>query len=471
MSTFDQFDDVIQAWFDDEAGAAIPSGEKSQALAVTAGRRARPRPLADIGSHWVGEAPWTANVELRPAWLIVVVLAALAVLGTALLVAAPKPAPLPPDGGQLLYDHDGDVVLANADGAGATVIVDGEPEGDPSGTFYRLIPETWAPDGRHFVFHEYGPTGPVAHIADATGRSIATFVIDAPSDGAGGRGVVGRGPTRDLKATNYQTWWSPDSTMLASFPWVATEVTVFGMDGKVVAVMPLPAGYEMFREFGLSGWMPDGRSVLANITSRARNLRPEVWQLALDGSEPQQVPDGNAFVDPGWDLSPDGSMVTFRGHVALDGSDRFAALPAEGADTIYVADVDGGNARAVPGTTHFSGVGRPQWSPDGKRIVYTTASHGYRYDLHVVVATGEDRLVARVLSDDWAGYEWSPGGDAILIGAFAVEPGILGPNGSRLDDGTTLQDRVALVSLWRVAADGSTVQLTAERVNDFDIKH
>jgi hypothetical protein len=467
MSTSDQFDDIIRAWFNDQASAEIPTVELSRAFAFTAGRRPRPRPFADVGSHWARELPWMSNLGLRTAWLIVVALVVIALLGTA-LVAALNLAPLLGDDRRLLFDRDGDIVLANVDGTRATVIVDGSPPSDPSGTFYRIIREAWAPDGRHFVFHEYSPAGTITHIADASGQSLATFATISPSLDSTEPRIVWPDPTRNLKATNDLTWWSPDSSMLASFPWFATEVTVFDMAGKVVASPSLPAGYEMYREFGLSGWAPDGRSVLANLTSRARNLRPEVWRLPLDGSEPQQVPDGTAFVDPGWDLSPDDREVAFRGHVTLDGSDRFAALPGEGADTIYVADVNGSNPRPVPGTTHFAGVSGPQWSPDGTQIVYRSSGNVSRYDLRVVGAAGEDRLVATVLSDDWAGYEWSPSGDEILVGAFAVEPG-LGRERSQLDTRPP-QDYGALVSLWRVLVDGSAVEVVAEGVNDFDVK-
>ena len=152
--------------------------------------------------------------------------------------------------------------------------------------------------------------------------------------------------------------------------------------------------------------------------------------------------------------------------------EAFTALVAASFDGLFrlarLILVDGGDPRPIPGSTHFAGVWGPQWSPDGTQILYRSSGNVSRYDLRVVGAAGEDRLVATVLSDDWAGYEWSPAGDAILVGAFAVEPGV-GRAESQLDTQAP-RDQAALVSLWRVLADGSAVELVAEGVNGFDVK-
>ena len=191
--------------------------------------------------------------------------------------------------------------------------------------------------------------------------------------------------------------------------------------------------------------------------------------MHLDGSPPRPVPEGDAFAGA-WDVSPDGRHVAFTGHVNLDGSRRYGASPMEGADTIYVADIDGGNQRPVPGTTHTGGVSEPLWSPDGSRFLYTVRRGGYRYDVRVVdVSTGVEAPIARVLADDWAPHMWSPHGETILIGAFAVEPGIGGPQPSQLGPGRSLPNREAFVSLWRVDIDGTKVEQVADGLNFFGV--
>jgi hypothetical protein len=65
-------------------------------------------------------------------------------------------------------------------------------------------------------------------------------------------------------------------------------------------------------------------------------------------------------------------------------------------------------------------------------------------------------------------HAWSPVGDSILIAAFAVEPAIAGPNLALLDDGAAHPGR-QLVSLWRVEADGTNVELLADGLNYFGV--
>jgi Tol biopolymer transport system component len=73
-----------------------------------------------------------------------------------------------------------------------------------------------------------------------------------------------------------------------------------------------------------------------------------------------------------------------------------------------------GAAPARVAETRFVGNDAPTWSPDGKRIAFTTFRHG-RSDIYIVNSdgTGERRLTTNPAADDLA--TWSPDGNRIAF--------------------------------------------------------
>jgi TolB protein len=82
--------------------------------------------------------------------------------------------------------------------------------------------------------------------------------------------------------------------------------------------------------------------------------KPEMASVKPDGSDRTILGDGH---DP--TLSPDGKFICYTGH------------PPEGGVTVYVMNWDGsGKRRVVPGSSRV-GATFPNWSPDGKKLVYS----------------------------------------------------------------------------------------------------
>ena len=99
---------------------------------------------------------------------------------------------------------------------------------------------------------------------------------------------------------------------------------------------------------------PDGQTI-------AFDLLGDIYLLPIAGGEAHAIATG-----PAWEMqprfSPDGSMIAFS-------SDR------DGAENLWVMDVDGSNARAVS-AEQFNTVNNPTWSADGHYLAgrknYTT---------------------------------------------------------------------------------------------------
>jgi Tol biopolymer transport system component len=89
---------------------------------------------------------------------------------------------------------------------------------------------------------------------------------------------------------------------------------------------------------------PDGKSILFAST---RGGTTGVWRMALDGSKPERICDGDQA-----EWSPDGKRIALRR-----------------AERIYVRDLASGQEKCITPADwpHCSG---PAWSPDGKRLAF-----------------------------------------------------------------------------------------------------
>jgi Tol biopolymer transport system component len=139
---------------------------------------------------------------------------------------------------------------------------------------------------------------------------------------------------------------------------------------------------------------------------------PGVYLFDLETGEATHVagivPPG--FESPGIAVSPDGTMVAYRG------------TDPEGNRVIYVANVDGTNIRPLEKTsaTAPDTVG-PQFSPDGSQIAYQAKDDGtWTGDIFLVdIATGETTRLTRlkpVAGGLWyMGPTFSPDGETVFF--------------------------------------------------------
>ena len=264
-----------------------------------------------------------------------------------------------PDGKQLVFldaENFDDLVTMKADGTGrhklnltgAGIADETDPAWSPTGRWiaflgdalylvhpdgsnlHRLRPEgntgraSWSPDGRRIAF-------------DCAIRRYQVCTVRA--DGSGLRGLTnrGRGPA-----------WSPRGGLIAVTTEDPTTTVLVRANGR--RVRTIGGAYEQ------PDWSPSGRSL---VGARDVGLVDRLYATGPVGRVIARLPRPlrGAARAPAW--SPDRRRVAFR-------LDRRQC-------SIAVLDLATGRAsRLVPNTRDSFCDDRPEWSPDGKRIVYSS---------------------------------------------------------------------------------------------------
>jgi dipeptidyl aminopeptidase/acylaminoacyl peptidase len=181
---------------------------------------------------------------------------------------------------------------------------------------------------------------------------------------------------------------------------------------------------------GAPQWSPDGRRI-AFISNRADN-KPQVYVLPVDGGEARALTSLKQGVGGGIAWSPDGTQIAFTAATAEEARDqskpyridrfiyRFDTLEYldDAVQSLYVVGADGGEARKLTDDRLMSS--SPQWSPDGRELLYSASMDpdsplALHQRLRVIdVATG----AIREITGDWGSTgsaAWTPDGQRIVF--------------------------------------------------------
>ena len=162
-------------------------------------------------------------------------------------------------------------------------------------------------------------------------------------------------------------------------------------------------------------WSPDGKRI-AFVSDRDGHVNVrnspnyEIYVMDADGGNQLNLtndPDNDRH--PSW--SPDGKRIVFSSYRDNDRDHNIE---------IYVMDADGDNPERL--TNNLTEDEYPSWSPDGKRIAFSARRDGHfenelgiTYEIYVMDADGgnEQRLTNN-RNNDWAPV-WSPDGKRIAF--------------------------------------------------------
>ena len=184
-------------------------------------------------------------------------------------------------------------------------------------------------------------------------------------------------------------------------------------DGTGVTRLTSTPGYDAEATIG-----PDGRIVFTSV----RDGDMEIYSMNADGGDVKRLtnrlgPDGGAF------FSPDGTQIVFRGRTLTPGPelDDYRTLLREGlwrptSLEIFVMNADGSGLRQV---TSLGGASfAPFFSPDGKKIIFSSNQHNPRgrdFELWLVNVdgTGLERVTWNASFDGFPMF--SPDGKKLVF--------------------------------------------------------
>ncbi|HKY45708.1 MAG TPA: winged helix-turn-helix domain-containing protein, partial [Pyrinomonadaceae bacterium] len=267
--------------------------------------------------------------------------------------------------------------------------------------------------------------------------------------------------------------WSPDgrSIAFASNRDGKNEIYVMDADGSNVKRLT-----NNMADDGNPGWSSDGRRILFDSE---RDGNREIYVMDADGGNQIRLTRNNAM-DTTATWSPDGTIIAFA-------SNRDTGPPYNPYNMdIYLMNADGSNVRRIVDDLEYD-VG-PQWSPDGRKILFLTGRNG-NFDVYEmnVDGTGQRNLTADYDQADGAPV-WSLDGNNIAFSRRIdgkTQLFIMDADGTNLKrvtnnaanselpgwspDGSKLVFQTDVDGNWEIytiSVDGELAQLTDEAADD-----
>lgn len=313
-------------------------------------------------------------------------------------------------------DGDYDLYTMRPNGRNVTRLTDYYgPDRDPA----------WSPDGRHIAFWSRCAGAETCSYGGLMAlRPWSIVMMDAD----------GSNKTIVERATQFS--WSPDSTKLAltvnAGTGAAPSVGIHYVETGKPGLMRLTTT----RGDGQPAWSPDGKRIAYTSPVRvppqpgavenAIDVR-EIYVMNADGSDSRKLVgvEQEASPTPNAPLrwSPDGTRLLYYSvrdecqqvDEPEEVGDKPSCTKATSISQTYVVDVASGRLARV---STDSGVPPwPVWSPDGKRIAFTSNRDG-NDEIYVMDADGSNvkRLTNNDAEDEWP--TWSPDSKKLTFQSF-----------------------------------------------------
>jgi Tol biopolymer transport system component len=249
-----------------------------------------------------------------------------------------------------------------------------------------------------------GKNGKIVFSSSRADKNLEIYVMNPNGSGVK-RLTEDPAPATDLSPT-----WSADSTRIA----FCRDFDIYSMnaDGSERTQLTNNADTECNPT-----WSPDGSRIAYEraLPAGEGEVHPQIYLMDADGGD--QVPlladDSASQYSPAW--SPDGSKIAF--------------LRSGGGDHIYTVNVDGTGLTRLTGGASSGGDpyirDDPNWSPDGSKILFvrygpcssvSCTPEAAQYDIWVMNADGnggKKRLTNNLVDDE--DPAWSPDGTRIVF--------------------------------------------------------
>ena len=273
-----------------------------------------------------------------------------------------------------------------------------------------------------------------------------------------GTGKVSANAARiDCSASCTSSLGAGSHVVLTATPMAGSDFTGWSgsCSGSGTCTVVMDGAKEVSARFSLSRAVFSSRRKLDGTDAVGPNGTFNIWRVNTDASGLTPITNVTAIgadnSDPQW--SPDGATVVFASSRSLDGTD---AVSPNDTPNIWLVNADGsGLTPLTHATALYAANMRPQWSPDGTRVVFDsprnldgtdTGSVNSSFNIWRVNSDGSAltplTTVTRPQADNFA-PQWSPDGGKVVFYSW------------RKLDGTDAPSLGGVFNIWRVDADGT----------------
>jgi Tol biopolymer transport system component/serine/threonine protein kinase len=249
---------------------------------------------------------------------------------------------------------------------------------------YRLTALSWSPDGRWLAFAERPTESEPAHIVRLSLETLEEETVTAPPPHATG---------------DRQPAFSTDGERLAFVRGAAGAFA--GLDlwvQRVEGGEPARLTFAEYEHCDYPNWTTNDRQILFS----ANGASGSILQVDSEGGEPQPVLGAS---QDAWGASIQGHMMVYvQRHATTQDvwrvPGRLASAPERVAEKLIRSSRTDDNAA---------------YSPDGRKIAFSSARSGLSNDIWVCNADGSDPIQLTDLEDHAGSPRWSPDGRRIVF--------------------------------------------------------